>query len=184
MIRGWRAQSRRHQCSPLLLRIAPSGKSLNSASWSRVYVGKSLWYIGRYLKSSNSLHTHPVNLLNSFSAKMDMLIISDRVHFSNINSLNVILFSHLTRFGKLSLFNFRPSVLSPDPFRSTGCIWCKLISLADFCLVSSKRVTLELVHPLKQLRKKEAWLQSVLGIEQGNITRVREQRNRRYHVRK
>ena len=67
-----------------------------------------LMYIGRPLKSSNSIHTHPVNLFNSFSAKTDMLIISDRVHFSNINSLNLILFSQLTGFGKLSFFNFHP----------------------------------------------------------------------------
>ena len=61
---------------------------------------------------------------------------SDRIHFSNINSLNVILFSQLTRFGKLSFFNFHPSFLSPDAFRSTGCIGCKLIFLADVFRIS------------------------------------------------
>ena len=60
-----------------------------------------------------------------------MLIISNRVDFSNINSLNVILFSQLTRFGKLSFFKFYPSFLSPDAFRRIGCIGCKLIVLAD-----------------------------------------------------
>ena len=74
---------------------------------------------------------HPVNLFNSFSAEMNMLIISDRGHFLNIDTLNGILFSQLTRFGKLSFFNFRPSFLSPDAFRSIGCIGCKLIFLAD-----------------------------------------------------
>jgi len=72
-----------------------------------------------------------VNLFNSFSAKIDLLIISDRGHFLNIATLNGILFSHLTHFGKLSFFNFRPSFLSPDGFRSIGCIGCKLIFLAD-----------------------------------------------------
>jgi len=56
---------------------------------------------------------------------------SDRGHFLNIDTLNRILFSELTRFGKLSFFNFRPSFLSPDAFRSIGCIGCKLIFLAD-----------------------------------------------------
>jgi len=56
---------------------------------------------------------------------------SDRGHFLNIDTLNRILFSQLTRFGKLSFFNFRPSFLSPDAFRSIGCIGCKLIFLAD-----------------------------------------------------
>jgi len=56
---------------------------------------------------------------------------SDRGHFFNIDTLNRILFSQLTRFGKLSFFNFRPSFLSPDTFRSIGCIGCKLIFLAD-----------------------------------------------------
>ena len=56
---------------------------------------------------------------------------SDRVYFSNINSLNMILFSQLTRFGKLSFFNFSSSFLSPEAFRSTGCIGCKLIFLAN-----------------------------------------------------
>ena len=74
---------------------------------------------------------HPVNLSNSFSAKMDMLIISNRVHFLNINSLNMILFRQLTRFGKFAFFEFRPSFLSPDAFRRTGCTGCKLIFLAD-----------------------------------------------------
>ena len=74
---------------------------------------------------------HPDNLFNSFSAKMDMLIMSDRGHFLNIDTLNRILFSQLTRFGKLSFFDFRPSFLSPDAFRSIGCIGCKLIFLAD-----------------------------------------------------
>jgi len=55
----------------------------------------------------------------------------DRGHFLNIDTLNRILFSQLTRFGKLSFFNFRPSFLSPDGFRSIGCIGCKLICLAD-----------------------------------------------------
>jgi len=56
---------------------------------------------------------------------------SDRGHFLNIDTLNRILFSQLTRFGKLSFFNFRPSFLSLDAFRSIGCIGCKLIFLAD-----------------------------------------------------
>ena len=56
---------------------------------------------------------------------------SDRVHFSNRNPLNVIIFSQLTGFGKLSFVNVRPSFLSPDAFRSTRCIGCKLIFLAD-----------------------------------------------------
>jgi len=56
---------------------------------------------------------------------------SDRGHFLNIDTLNRILFSQLTRFGKLSFFNFRPSFLSPDTFRSIGCKGCKLIFLAD-----------------------------------------------------
>jgi len=56
---------------------------------------------------------------------------SDRGHFLNIDTLNRILFSQLTRFGKLSFFNFRPSFLSPDAFRSIGCIGFKLIFLAD-----------------------------------------------------
>ena len=56
---------------------------------------------------------------------------SDRGHFLNIDTLNRILFSQVTRFGKLSFFNFRPSFLSPDAFRSVGCIGCKLIFLAD-----------------------------------------------------
>ena len=56
---------------------------------------------------------------------------SKRVHFSNINSLNMILFSQLTRFGKFSFFNFRPFFLSPDAFRSIWCIRGKLIFLAD-----------------------------------------------------
>jgi len=56
---------------------------------------------------------------------------SDRGHFLNIDTLNWILFSQLTRFGKLSFFNFCPSFLSPDAFRSIGCIGCKLIVLAD-----------------------------------------------------
>ena len=60
---------------------------------------------------------------------------SNRVHFFNINSLNMILFSQLTRFGKLAFFEFRPSFLSPDAFRSTGCIGCKLIFLADVILM-------------------------------------------------
>jgi len=58
---------------------------------------------------------------------------SDRGHFLNIDTLNRILFSQLTRFGKLSFFNFRPSFLSPDAFRSIGYIGCKLIFLADVC---------------------------------------------------
>ena len=58
-------------------------------------------------------------------------MMSDRGHFLNIDTLNRILFSQLTRFGKLSFFNFRPSFLSPDAFRSIGCIGCKLIFLAD-----------------------------------------------------
>ena len=74
---------------------------------------------------------HPDNLFNSFSAKMDMLIMSDGGHFLNIDTLNRILFSQLTRFGKLSFFKFRSSFLSPDAFRSIGCIGCKLIFLAD-----------------------------------------------------
>ena len=90
-----------------------------------------MWYIGRHLKSSNGIHTHCVILFNSFSAKMDMLIMSYRIHFSNINSLNVILFSQLTCFGQLSFFNFLPSFISPYAFRSIGCIGFKLIFLAD-----------------------------------------------------
>ena len=110
---------------------ATSGKNLNSASWSRFYIGTSLWYIGRHLKSFKGIHVHSVNLFTSFSAKMDMLIMSDRVYFSNINSLNVILFSRLTCFGKLAFFNFRHLFLTSDPFRSIRCIGCKLIVLAD-----------------------------------------------------
>jgi len=56
---------------------------------------------------------------------------SDRGHFLNIDTLNRILFSQLTLFGKLSFFNFHPSFLSPDAFRSIECIGCKLIFLAD-----------------------------------------------------
>ena len=56
---------------------------------------------------------------------------SDRVYFLNINSLNMILFSQLTCFGKLAFFEFHPLFLSPDAFRSTECIGCKLIFLAD-----------------------------------------------------
>ena len=111
--------------------VLSSGKNLNSASRTGVYVGKSLWYIGSHLKSSNGIHAHSVNLSNSFSAKVDMLIMSDRVDFLNINSLNMILFSQLKRFGKLAFFEFRPSFLSLDAFRRTGCIGCKLIFLAD-----------------------------------------------------
>ena len=111
--------------------LSPSGKNLNSASWSRVYVGESLWYIGWLLKSSNGIQAHPVNLSIPFSAKMDMLMMFNIIHFSNINSLNMILFSQLTRFGKFSFFYFRPSFLSPDALRSIGCIGCKQIFLAD-----------------------------------------------------
>jgi len=56
---------------------------------------------------------------------------SDRGHLLNIDTLNRILFSQLTRFGKLSFFNFHSSFLSPDAFRSIWCIGCKLIFLAD-----------------------------------------------------
>jgi len=62
---------------------------------------------------------------------------SDRGHFLNINTLHRILFSQLTCFGKLSFFNFGPSFLSPDAFRSIGCIGCKLIFLADVPLAKS-----------------------------------------------
>ena len=56
---------------------------------------------------------------------------SDSVHFLNIDFLNMILFSQLTRFGKLAFFEFCPSFLSPDAFRRTGCIGYKLIFRAD-----------------------------------------------------
>ena len=62
---------------------------------------------------------------------------SDRVHLANINTLKVRLFSQLTRFGKLSFLNFGPSFLSPDAFRSIGCIGCKLIFLADELAIRS-----------------------------------------------
>ena len=60
---------------------------------------------------------------------------TDRVHFSNIYSLNVKLFTHLTRFGKLAFFNFLLSFLSPDAIRSIVYIGCKLIFLADAYLM-------------------------------------------------
>jgi len=66
---------------------------------------------------------------------------SDRGHFLNIATLNRILFSQLTRFGKLSFFNFRPSFLSPDAFRSIGCIGCKLIFLADAIVILQTKGT-------------------------------------------
>ena len=56
---------------------------------------------------------------------------SDRVDFLYLNSLNMILFSQLTRFGKLAFFKWRPSFLAPDGFRRSGCIGCKLIFLTD-----------------------------------------------------
>ena len=59
---------------------------------------------------------------------------SDSVHFLNIDFLNMISFSQLTRFGKLAFFEFRLSFLSPNAFRRTGCIGCKLIFLADVLL--------------------------------------------------
>ena len=111
---------RAQACAKGLMRVRrpsfeqPSGKTLKSASRTRVYVGKTLWYIGSHLKSSNGIHTHPLNLCNSILAKMDMLIMSDRGHFLNINSLNMILFGQLTPFGKLAFFEFCPSFLSPD----------------------------------------------------------------------
>ena len=49
-----------------------SGNNQTSAFRTRVYVGKSLWYIGRHLKSTYDIHEYSVNLFNSFSAKMDM----------------------------------------------------------------------------------------------------------------
>ena len=114
-----------------IMAITTTGKNLNSASRTGVDVGKSLWYIGSHLKSSNGIHVHPVNLSKSFSAKMDMLIMSDRVDFLNLNFLNMILFSQVTRFGKLAFFKFRPSFLAPDGFRRSWCIGCKLIFLVD-----------------------------------------------------
>ena len=60
-----------------------------------------------------------------------MLIISDKVHFSNVSFLNVILFSQLRHFGIVSFFNFGLSFLSLDAFRSLWCTGCKLILLAD-----------------------------------------------------
>ena len=108
---------------------ALSGKNHNSAPYHRVYGWNSLQYIARYLKSSYSIYTYSVNLFNSFSTTMDMLIISNRVLFSNINFWNMILFSQLTAFGKLSFFNFGLLYLSLDAFQSLWCIWCKLIFL-------------------------------------------------------
>ena len=85
----------------------------------------------KHLKSFYNIYTYPVNLFNSFSAQVNMLIMFDRVYFLNINSLNMILLSQLACFGKLSFFNFHPSHLSSDAFRNLGCIGCKLIFLAD-----------------------------------------------------
>ena len=87
--------------------------------------------MGSDLKSSNGIQAHVVNLSKSFSGKMDKLIMSERVDFLNINSLNMVLFSQLMRFGKLACFEFRSSFLSPDTLRRTECIECKLIFLTD-----------------------------------------------------
>ena len=65
---------------------------------------------------------------------MDILIISEGLHFSDINAMNERLFSGLTCFGKLSYFHFHRSFLSSDTFRSIVCIGCTLIFLADIAL--------------------------------------------------
>ena len=45
---------------------------------------------------------------------------SDRVHFLNINSLNMILFCQLTRFGQLAFFNFVPHFSLQMPSEAQG----------------------------------------------------------------